>query len=132
MQKETVHKITKKIPDAIKEVSKHLKANFAVAGHKAMMSTTGTVGLVVKLFGHTLIENYYSRVHKKKLDDYGTPTYMLSGFEQAEDSLKYVSEKFVNDDSIEDAFEILEEVIQEEIDEIEESEIIALRSYSPL
>jgi len=124
MQKETIHKISKKFPDALKNISTHLKANFSVAGQKALMNTTGTVGLIVKLFGHTIIENFYSREHKKKLDDYGTPTYMLAGFKQAEDSLEYVSEKFVNDDSIEDAFEVLEEVIEEEIADIDESDII--------
>ncbi len=124
MQKDTIHKISKKFPDALKNISSHLKSNFTVAGQKALMSTTGTVGLIIKLFGHTVIENYYTRQHKKKLDDYGTSTYMVAGFEQAENSLEYISEKFVDNDSIEEAFEVLEEVIEEDINEIDESEII--------
>jgi len=126
MQKTTIQRLSKKFPDAIKNISSHLKSNFSATGQKALMNTTGTVGLIIKLFGHSVIENYYERQYKQKLDDYGTPTYMVSGFEQAEDSLEYISEKFVNDDSIEDAFEILEKVIEEEINEIEESDIVVV------
>ncbi|MBN2756260.1 MAG: NACHT domain-containing protein [Bacteroidales bacterium] len=124
MQKETIHNISKKFPQAVKDISNHLKTNFNIAGHKTIMNASGTVGLIINLFGHSLIEGYYTRAQKKKLDDYGTPTYMVAGFEQAEDSLKFVSEMIVNEDSIEDAVKAIEDVIEEEIEKIDESEII--------
>ena len=90
MQREVIRKVTSILPDAIKEVSKYIKSNFNATGQKALLNAGGTVGLVIRLFGHSLIESYFERMAKKKLDDYGTRTYLRAGFEQAEKSLKHI------------------------------------------
>jgi uncharacterized protein YdiU (UPF0061 family) len=86
----------------------------------------GTVGLVIRLFGHSLIESYFDRMAKKKLDDYGTRTYLSAAFEQAEKSLKHIKDKIDNEDSVEEAFEILEKALQKKSFDYDESEIIVV------
>ncbi len=105
MQREIVRKVTKAIPDLLKEVSGHLKANFNVAGQKAFLNASGTVGLVIRLFGNSLIESYFERISKKKLDDYGTPTYLSAAFIQAEESLKQIKDLIETEEVAGDAFE---------------------------
>lgn len=126
MQKETIRKLTKAIPDLLKEVTKYLKTNLQQTGHKAILNASGTVGLVIKLFGHTIIEQYFTRLSKRKLDDYGSPTYLVAAFEQAEESIKFLSNKYHENILMESALDALEKILEkleEEID-INESEII--------
>jgi hypothetical protein len=126
MQREVIRKVTNILPDAIKEVSKYIKTNFNATGQKALLNAGGTVGLVIRLFGHSLIESYFDRMAKKKLDDYGTRTYLSAAFEQAEKSLKHIKDKIDNEDSVEEAFEILEKALQKKSFDYDESEIIVV------
>ena len=112
MQKETIQKLTKAIPDLLKEVTKHLKNNFQSTGPKEILSATGSVGLLVKLFGHSIIEEYFARLSKRKLDDYGSPTYLLAAFEQAEESMKHLTNKYRENVLMENALNALESVLE--------------------
>jgi len=126
MQKETIKKLTKAIPDLLKEVSKYLKTNLHQTGHKAILNASGTAGLIIKLFGHSLIEQYFTRVAKRKLDDHGSPTYLVAAFEQAEESIKFLSNKYHENILMENALDAMEKILEnleEEID-LDESEII--------
>lgn len=124
MQREIVRKVTKAIPDLIKEVSGHLKANLNVAGQKAFLNASGTVGLIIRLFGNSLIESYFERVSKKKLDDFGAPTYLSAAFIQAEESLKQIRDKIDTEELAEDALDSLQNSLEKEELDYEESEII--------
>lgn len=128
MQKDAIKKLTKAIPDLLKEVTKYLKTNLHQTGHKAILNASGTAGLVIKLFGHTLIEQYFTRVAKKKLDDHGSPTYLVAAFEQAEESIKFLSHKYHENILMESALDAMEKILdslETEMD-IDESEIIII------
>jgi len=135
MQKETIKKLTKAIPDLLKEVTKHLKSNLDQTGAKTLLSVSGSAGLVIKLFGTTLIEKYFAKSEKKKLDNYGSPTYVIAGFEQAEESLKFVSNKYNENNLIQSAIEAFVdalESIEKEIDVEQEDIIIVFQAkYHP-
>ncbi len=124
MQKEIIRKTTRALPNAIKEVSKFIKTNFQTSGHKALMNAGGTVGLIIQLFGNSIIESYFSRIAKKKLDDYGTQTYLAAAFEQAEKSLNQIKDKIENEESIEESFETLENALNQQVLDYDESEIL--------
>lgn len=124
MQRDIIRKVTKILPDAIKEVSKFIKTNFHTSGQKALLNAGGTVGLIIHLFGHSIIESYFSRIAKKKLDDYGTRTYLSAAFEQAEKSLKQIKDKIESEDSIENSFDALEKALSKRILDYDESEIL--------
>ncbi len=124
MQRDIIRKTTRVLPDAIKEVSKFIKTNFHSSGHKALLNAGGTVGLLIHLFGHSIIESYFKRITRKKLDDYGTRTYLTAAFEQAEKSLNQIKDKIDNEDSIEDSIEALEVALNKEILDYDESEIL--------
>lgn len=126
MRKETVKNLTKAIPDLLKEVTKYLKNNIQSTGPKAILSASGSLGLVIKLFGHSIIEEYFAREAKRKLDDYGTPTYLVAAFAQAEESMKHLSTKYKENVLMETALEALEKVLEDfenELD-IDKSKII--------
>jgi hypothetical protein len=126
MQKEAIKKLTKAIPDLLKEVTKYLKSNIQHTGPKAILNASGTVGLVIKLFGHTLVEQYFSSLAKRKLDEHGSPTYLVAAFEQAEESLQHLSQKYHENIKMETALEALESIlenIEQEMD-IDKSEVI--------
>ncbi len=124
MQREIVRKVTKAIPDLIKEVSGHLKSNLNVAGQKAFLNASGTVGLIIRLFGNSLIESYFERVSKKKLDDYGAPTYLTAAFIQAEESLNKIKDLIDTEELAEDALESLQKSLEKDELDYDESEII--------
>lgn len=126
MQREIIRKLTRALPDLIKEVSRYLKSNFTASGQKALLNASGTVGLVIRLFGHSLIESYFERIAKKKLDDYGTSTYLAAAFEQAENSLKHIKDKIEDDSPIEDAFDALEKAFSKKNFDYDESEILVV------
>ncbi len=128
MQKEAIKKLTRAIPDLLKEVTRYLKTNLHQTGHKALLNASGTAGLVIKLFGHTIIEQYFTRLAKRKLDDHGSPTYLLAAFEQAEESITFLSDKYHENILMESALEAMEkilETLEEEVD-VDESEIIII------
>jgi hypothetical protein len=126
MRREAIRKVTKAIPDMLKEVSGHLKSNMKVAGQSAFLNASGTVGLVIRLFGNSIIESYFERVSKKKLDDFGTPTYLSAAFIQAEESLKSIKDLIETDDIAKDTFEALQKAIGKDNMEFDESEIIVV------
>ncbi len=124
MQRDIIRKTTRVLPDAIKEVSKFIKSNFQSSGQKALLNASGTIGLLINLFGHSIIESYFSRVAKKKLDDYGTRTYLAAAFEQSEKSLNQIKDKIENEDSIEESFETLANALNQQVLDYDESEIL--------
>jgi len=126
MQKETIKKLTKAIPDLLKDVTKYLKSNLHQTGHKAILNASGTAGLVIKLFGHTIIEQYFARVSKRKLDDHGSPTYLVAAFAQAEESMSFLSTKYHENILMETALDAMEKILENLEEEIEtnESEVI--------
>jgi len=126
MQRDVIRKVTNILPDMIKEVSRYIKTNFNATGQKALLNAGGTVGLVIRLFGHSLIQSYFDRMAKRKLDDYGTRTYLTAAFEQAEKSLKYIKDKIENEDSVEDAFAALEKAISKKSFDYHESDILVV------
>jgi hypothetical protein len=126
MRREAIRKVTRAIPELLKEVTGHLKTNLNVTGHKAFLNASGTVGLVIRLFGSSLIESYFERVSKKKLDDYGAATYLSAAFIQAEESLKHIKDLIETEELAEDAFENLQKSLAKDVLEYEETDIIVV------
>ncbi|MFN8258652.1 MAG: pentapeptide repeat-containing protein [Bacteroidales bacterium] len=126
MRRDIIRKLTNVLPDMIKEVASFLKSNFNSAGPKAILSATGTVGLVIRLFGSSIIENYFKNLSKKKLEDYGSATYMAAAFLQAESSLNMVAEKIDNAHSVEDSFEKLQKALSKKTMDFEDTEILVV------
>jgi len=126
MRRDSILKVTKAIPELVKEITNHLKSNLNVAGHKAFLNASGTVGLVIRLFGSSLIESYFERVSRKKLDDFGASTYLSAAFVQAEDSLKYIKDYIREDELAEDSLESLQKSLAKDSLDFNESDIIVI------
>ncbi len=124
MRRDIIRKLTTSLPDMIKEVGSYLKTNFKSTGHNAILNASGTVGLVIRLFGNSLIESYFAKLSKQKLEDYGTATYLSAAFIQAENSLKSIKDKIEIDHTVEDAFAALEKVLAKKNFDRSESEIL--------
>ncbi len=126
MRRDIIRKLTNVLPDMIKEVATFLKSNFNSTGPKAILSATGTVGLVIKLFGSSMIESYFKNLSKKKLDDYGSATYLAAGFLQAETSLKSIDDQIDNIHSADEAFDALEKAVAGKTFDFDDSEILVV------
>ncbi len=126
MQRDIIRKTTQALPQAIKEVSKFIQSNFQTNAPNALLNAGGTVGLLINLFGGSVLEMHFKRVAQKKLEDYGTRTYLNAAFIQAEKSLNQIRDKVENEDSIEESFDKLQKIISKQTFDCDESEILVV------
>ncbi len=90
MKKETSTKVVNLIPTILSNSLSYFKANFDKNVQDALGSAGGTVGIIIKLFGQPVIDKYFQKQTAKKLEDFGSYTYLKAGFGQAEESLKEI------------------------------------------
>ncbi|MFK5969935.1 MAG: hypothetical protein QM487_07450 [Candidatus Marithrix sp.] len=94
MNKKIVEDLVKGLPFVIKDISKLLKKNFDEYGQSLVENSTGTVAILIRLFGQSFIDDYFSNLAKEKLEKYGLKVYLKAGFVQAHKSLTEIGDKF--------------------------------------
>ncbi|MCP5046467.1 MAG: hypothetical protein GY940_04795, partial [bacterium] len=124
MKKETVERITKVIPGIFKNVLAYIKDNFDEKGQKTLENATGSIGILIKLFGKPIIDKYFEKKTGKKLENFGLLTYLKAAFVQAGESLEGIKEnqrEMINSDSY---FKALNDSLELEIERFDESDVL--------
>lgn len=82
-----ISRLIDNVPDILKNGLDWAKDNFDAHAKVALENTTGTVGLVIKVFGQSLIDKYFDKLKENKLKDFGEITYLKAAFKQATKSI---------------------------------------------
>jgi len=76
MDKKKVEQIVKTLPHALKNFATYFKDNFDETGQETLSKTTGTIGVLIRLFGQSAIDSYFEKLTKEKLKDFGANIYL--------------------------------------------------------
>lgn len=110
MNKSTAQRIIEIIPDVLKTTASWIKKHFDKDGQEILNNATGTIGLVVKFFGKPLIDNYFEKRSKHKLDDYGSHTYIVAAYNQASKSIEKIENFIKSEKTPEDILAIFSDI----------------------
>ncbi len=91
MAKKSIENIVKVLPQTLKVMTGYIKGNFDKAGEDALSGASGTAGIIIKLFGQDMIDNYFGKLTEEKLKDFGSNTYLKAALIQAGKSLDITS-----------------------------------------
>lgn len=100
MRKEVAKKIVDVLPDSLKTLAGYLKNNFDKSGQDTLDNATGTIGILIKLFAQSQIDQYFKERTKDKLANYGSQMYLKAAFCQIQNSLEIITD---NNQQITDA-----------------------------
>ncbi|MCL2245947.1 MAG: hypothetical protein FWC10_02405 [Lentimicrobiaceae bacterium] len=112
MKKQITH-IVEKLPDVIKESVNLFIKNLDDNAQDIVGNTAGTVGILLKLFGKQAIDKYYQKKTIKKLQDYGTETYLDAARKQVAHSLKVANIHIESQVTATEIIQLYEEVVKE-------------------
>lgn len=126
MKKNVVENIAKALPYFFSNSTQYLKTYFEENGQELLGKSSGTAGVLIRLFAQPLIDNYFDNLSEKKLENFGFNTYLKASLSQANISLEEIKEKL--DDSLSPnlVFEILNKSINEEIISFDPKDIVLI------
>jgi len=126
MKKERVKQIIKTIPDIFKNVLQYTKDNFDKQGEETFKKATGTIGVLVNLFGKPLIDKYFDKQREKKLENFGLQTYLKAALLQAGKSLEVIKGDLEKEVEPNVFFKILNDSLEGQVKEFNESDVLLI------
>ncbi len=126
MSKKNVEHINSALPTVFSNIAKILKDNFDENGQKIVNEATGTAAIIVKLFGQSIIDQYFDKVSNIKLENSGLNTYAKAGYIQAEYSLKEIEDELKKDLAPESIFNFLQHTLELEIEKIQADDVLLI------
>ncbi|GAL61255.1 NACHT domain-containing protein [Algibacter lectus] len=100
--KEITSKLIDSLPDIIKNIADWSKENFDKHAQEILGNSTGTAGIIIKLFGQTLIDKYFENIEENKLKEFGESVYLQSAYKQASKSIIEIENELTNSISASD------------------------------
>lgn len=94
--KKIASKLIDSLPDVIKNIADWTKKNFDKHAQEVLGNSTGTAGVIIKLFGQTLIDKYFDKLEENKLKDFGESVYLQSAYKQANKSIIEIENELTN------------------------------------
>lgn len=81
------------MPDMLKNAADWMKINFDSHGAQILDNASGSIGLVLKLVGQPLVDTYFNKRTKQKLENFGLETYLKAAYLQAYSSIETIEEE---------------------------------------
>lgn len=107
--KKSLEKLVNVIPDIIKNASGWFLTNLEDNGQNIIDNSSGTIGILLKLFGKPVVDKYYESKTKKKLENFGTETYLEAARYQVADSLHLIQDEITaSADTIIEKYRLIE------------------------
>jgi len=134
MTKTTAEKIAKVLPDTLKNATGYLKSNFDKSGQETLTNATGTVSILVKLFAQDAIDDYFEKLTKEKLKDFGSATYLKASLIQVGKSLEALNEEEIQIENAESLVALLIDTLEVDEETFTEDKILTLFTpqYHPI
>lgn len=126
MKIEGAERIINAIPGIFKNVLQYTRDNFDKHGQETLDKATGTIGVLVKLFGKPLIDKYFDKQKEKKREDFGLETYLKAAFLQAGQSLEVIKDKIEKEVEPDVFFDILNGSLQDQEQQFKESDVLLI------
>ena len=95
MNKKSIEKMVSIVPDSLKNVLGFVKSNFDENAQDTLTNSTGTIGILIKLFAQDKIDTYFNKITKNKLKNFGTDMYLKASLLQVGKSLETVKNDIV-------------------------------------
>jgi hypothetical protein len=92
VKKKELERIFSESPGIIKNIGDYLKSGFDGNSKDIITNSSGTTGILLKLFAQPLVDRYFEKVKKKKLENYGLRTYFKAALYQANKSVDEIQE----------------------------------------
>ena len=112
MRKQITH-IVEQMPHIIKDSANLFIKNLNDNAQDIVGNTSGTIGILLRLFGKPAIDKYYEKKTIKKLLNYGIETYLDAARRQVECSLKAANIQIESQANAIDIIKTYEEVVKE-------------------
>lgn len=128
--KKHVENIATLIPDFIKNAFDYVKKNFDENGQELFENANGTAAIVIKILAQPLIDKYFENKTEKKLENFGFNTYIKASLTQANNSINLIKDNINNELSPKIVFDVISNVLEEEIKIFDPSEAILI--FQPL
>lgn len=93
--KDKLEKISETLPDIIKNSTSWFLKNLDENTKDIVDNSTGTVGILLKIFGKPIIDKIYENRSKNKLENFGAETYLEAAQKQVSESILLI-EKEIN------------------------------------
>lgn len=107
--KKSLEKLVNVIPDIIKNASGWFLTNLEDNGQSIIDNSSGTIGILLKLFGKPVVDKYYENRTKKKLENFGTETYLEAARYQVADSLHLIQDEiYASSETIIEKYNLIE------------------------
>ncbi len=126
MDKQKAEHLTKQIPAAIKNAVGYLKQNFDENGQEILGNASGTLGLFINLLGKPLLDKYYDKLTKNKLENFGFQTYLKASFTQVQSSIKLVETSLKDSLNPEGVVKMLIEALAAEAEQYKKEDVVLL------
>ena len=88
--KKVLTNLIENMPDVFKNIGDWVKGNFEENGKELLDNSNGTIGILIKFFGKNLIDSYFDKLEKNKLDNFGEITYLKAAYKQANKSIETI------------------------------------------
>ncbi len=111
MKKKIIEKIVSTLPDSLKNMVGYLKDNFDESGQEILENANGTIGVVVKIFAQDKIDQYFDKLTKNKLENFGAIIYLKASFIQVGKSLETLAEDEKLNNDVVSIIALLEEAL---------------------
>lgn len=95
MNKKMIEKMVNVLPESLKNFTGYIKDNFENNAQDTLSNSTGTIGILIKLFAQDKIDNYFNKISKNKLKDFGTDIYLKASLLQIGKSLETFKDDIV-------------------------------------
>jgi len=126
MKRKTIDTITKALPHFFRNASDYLKSNFDENGQKILENTSGTAGVIIRLFAQPLLDKYFNNLTERKLENFGFNIYLKSSLIQANASLHEIKAKLDDTLTPDIIFSILDKSIKEELTDFNANDIVLI------
>ncbi|WP_108060940.1 NACHT domain-containing protein [Poseidonibacter lekithochrous] len=135
MKKDKLQNIISSIPYILKNFSSYIKEKVDDNGQNILDNSNGAIGSLIKLFGKDVIDKYYDKIEKDKLENFGQITYLKASLIQFSQSLENVlEEKIIEIDDYILISEEIQTIITKKIDNININNLLPILNpiYHPI
>lgn len=95
MNKKMIDKMVNILPESLKNFTGYVKDNFENNAQDTLSNSTGTIGILIKLFAQDKIDSYFNKITKSKLRNFGIDIYLKASLLQIGKSLETVKDDIV-------------------------------------
>lgn len=121
-----IERILKVLPEIIKNSTNLFVNNLDENAKDIVNQASGTIGILLKLFGKPAIDKFYENRSKNKLVNFGTETYLEAAQRQVSNSMQIIQDEINSNYAANQIIEILSEISSKEAENINPENLLVV------